>query len=181
MPDQPQRPWPIQPTPDPRAGRLKGTALTALIMATVAATTQFTTGFEGEKHKTYLDPVKIPTYCIGETENVDWSRVYTSGECQTLLRARMARDYAPKLVACVPDLADPKRNLAFRALLDASYNAGPAAACRSPMARAFNAGRWSDGCRAFVGWYETAKGFKLRGLVRRRAAERDFCLTGKQP
>lgn len=186
MADEPQKPAPLLPMDegDPakwKPGKRTGTALAALIAATVAATAQFTTHFEGEKHKVYLDPVGIPTYCIGETKNPDPTRIYSSGECNALLRARMARDFGPQLVACVPNLADPAHNFPFRALLDASYNAGPAAACRSPMARAFNAGRWVEGCKAFPNWFVTARGVKLRGLVRRREAERDFCLTGKQP
>ena len=155
----------------------------AVIAAAVAVAAPVATHFEGFAPKPYLDPAAIRTVCYGETENVE-QRIYSKEECATRLRGRMARDYAPKLLACVPAFNDPARRHQFGALLDASYNAGPAAACRSPMAKAFNAGRWAEGCRAFTGWYVTAKNrktgvrVKLRGLERRREAERAVCLTG---
>jgi lysozyme len=110
--------------------------------------------------------------CFGETERE--MRIYTPQECQVLLEARQQHDYAPAVLKCVPGLVD-KPN-AFAASIDAAYNAGVAAFCRSPMARRFNAGDWVGGCDAFSNWYTTAKGKKLRGLVRRRAAERALCL-----
>jgi lysozyme len=101
-------------------------------------------------------------------------RTYTPQECQVLLEARQQHDYAPAVLKCAPGLVDRKH--AFAASIDAAYNAGVAAFCRSPMARRFNAGDWAGGCDAFSNWYTTAKGKRLRGLVRRRAAERALCL-----
>lgn len=167
----------MPPAPNPR--RLKGPALAALIATAVAGIAPLSMHFEGKRNRVYLDPVGIPTYCYGETKNPDPMRVYSDDECGRLFRKRMAADFAPAIVRCVPDFADPRRLWQFQAALDASYNAGPAAVCRSPMARAFNAGRWNDGCNAFPGWYVTARGVKLAGLVRRREAEKRHCLTGK--
>lgn len=158
--------------------RQKVPAIGLAIALAVAAVAPFTTGFEGEKHKAYLDPVKIPTYCVGDTENVVWGKVYSHEECQGLLRNRLAKDYAPAVLKCVPGLADPKRLKVFEASLDAAYNAGTKAFCRSPMARRFNAGQWDSGCAAFVGWYDTAKGRRLPGLVNRRHQEAALCLEG---
>jgi len=155
--------------------------ISAAILAAVASVAPFTAHFEGERNRVYADPIGIPTYCDGETKNPDPSHIYSHGECQALLRRRLARDYAPQMVACVPEFADPKRHLAFTASLDASYNAGPVAFCRSAMAKAFRAGQWQSGCHRFVGWYVTAGGRRFSGLVNRRLAERDFCLTGKMP
>lgn len=149
-----------------------------IIALAVAAVAPVTTSFEGEKHKAYLDPVKIPTYCVGDTENVVWGKVYSHEECQGLLRARLSNDYAPPVLKCVPGLADPKRLKVFEASLDASYNAGSSAFCRSPMARDFNAGIWDRGCANFIGWRDTAKGQKLPGLVRRRHEEAALCFEG---
>jgi hypothetical protein len=98
-----------------------------------------------------------------------------------LLRARMARDYAPHLLQCVPAFVDIDRRFAFGALLDASYNAGWAAACKSRMAVSFRAGDWAQGCAGFKGWYVTARKrttgqrIMLKGLVRRRDAEAATC------
>jgi lysozyme len=84
------------------------------------------------------------------------------------------------VLLCVPAFAEEKRRYAFAAAIDASYNAGWAAFCKSRMARAFNANRWAEGCNGFSGWYATAringKPTPLKGLQRRREAERKLCL-----
>lgn len=148
----------------------------AAIAAAVLVAVPLTAGFEGLRTRPYRDPANIETVCFGDTE-VEM-RVYTADECGKLLRERMARDYAPKVLACLPQLMDPKRKPVFAALIDAAYNAGPAAVCRSRMARAIRAGDWKAACKGFVGWYETARGKWYRGLHRRRLAERDLCLKG---
>lgn len=192
-------PDPIQPS-----GRLKGAALTALIVATVSAVAPvITEPNEGLRGGVYRDPAGYLTQCYGERQ-VDPSRIYSKDGCAAKLHVRMARDYGAAIIKCVPDFADPAHKLPFGASIDASYNAGPVGFCRSPMARAFNAGRWSEGCRTFPGWYVTSRrklrpnehpkpGGTLRviggvryevrrypGLVRRRVEEMTYCLTGKQ-
>lgn len=160
--------------------RVIGRALAALIASTVAiAAPILTEPNEGYRGDVYRDPAGIPTQCYGETVHINRGIVYTQAECAAKLRERMARDYAAPLVKCVPEFANPERRNAFGASSDFAYNAGAAAFCRSPMARKFNAGDWSGGCMAFVGYYVTAKGKRLNGLVRRRQEEARFCLTGK--
>lgn len=173
--------------------RVKGAALLALIGTAVVMVAPHTTGFEGTKNKPYLDPVGIRTVCNGETENVE-DRIYSNSECATMLRKRMAQDYAPKIIACVPDFADPARLSAFSWSIDAAYNTGPRAFCKSPMAAKFNHGDWSGGCKAFKGWYVTGTAKQpvkgavsctrsfdgkyhcvLPGLVARRDAEAKGC------
>ena len=164
----------------PRGKRLTGAALVALIATSVAAASvNLTIPNEGEVHRVYPDPAGIPTFCIGETKNPDPAHIYAHTECMALLRVRMRRDFAAAIVKCVPDFADPANHWAFEATIDAAYNAGPAAVCRSAMARAFNAGDWPTGCRSFPGWYETARGRRYPGLVRRRREEAEYCLTGR--
>jgi lysozyme len=165
---------------DPRL-RLKGAALAALTAAVVASVAPMTQHFEGFRGRVYRDPVGILTQCYGETAYVRPDLIYSKDECAAKLRARMAKDYGPQIVACIPDLANPLNRLAYAAALDASYNAGPGGVCRSSFAKAFNAGRWDQGCRLIVGWRATAKGVPLPGLTARRRAERDYCLSGKLP
>jgi lysozyme len=157
----------------PRAGAA------AAIAAGVALAAPLAMHFEGLRTKPYRDPVGIPTVCYGETERA--MREYSAEECAVMLSARQARDYAPQVLQCVPGLADPRRSAIFAAAIDFSYNAGSSAFCRSSMARAFNAGRFADGCRAF-GLYDKARlGGRLivlKGLARRRAAETQLCLKG---
>jgi lysozyme len=145
----------------------------AAIIAACLIAAPLTAMFEGLRTKPYADPGDGRlTVCYGETERE--MRRYTPDECRVLLEARQQKDYAPAVLKCVPAIGS-KPN-AFAASIDAAYNAGTAAFCRSPMTKRFNAGDWAGGCNAFSGWYVTAKGKKLPGLVRRREAERTLCL-----
>lgn len=154
----------------------------AAIAAAVAVSAPLAQKWEGLVLKARPDPVGILTGCYGETEDIDPSRIYSQDECATKLRKRMARDYAPPILACVPAFAKPEHRHAFAASIDASYNAGPVAFCKSPMAKAFNAGNWRTGCAAFKGWYVSARDRRTgvrkvyRGLVNRRLDESALCL-----
>lgn len=161
-----------------------GAGVAVIIAGLVAAAAPLATKWEGYRGKAYLDPAHILTQCYGETEGVDPSRIYSKDECAAKLRKRMAKDYAPALLACLPELMDPKRQFVGGALLDASYNAGPAAVCKSPMAAEIRAGNWRQACDRLPGWYVTARNRKtgvrvrLPGLVNRRNDERLVCLRG---
>lgn len=155
----------------------------AAIAAAVLVAAPLATQFEGYVAKAKPDPVGIPTYCYGETEKVDPARIYAKSECAALLRKRMAADYAPKILDCLPALVEPQRRYVFAALIDAAYNAGPVAVCKSRMAVSIRGGSWAGACQGFTGWYVTAKDRRtgvrkeLPGLVRRRKAEAGVCLT----
>lgn len=157
----------------------------AAIAAAVPIAALLAMQFEGYVPTLQPDPAGIPTYCYGETQLLkhDPSHIYAKTECMALLRKRMAKDYAPKVLRCVPVFADPRWKRPFAASIDASYNAGPVALCRSPMARAFNQGARAQGCKAFHGWFVTARNRKtgkrimLRGLVNRRNAEARVCAS----
>jgi lysozyme len=181
MSDDIQRPPPTDSQDLPADNRLKGAALAALITATVLAVAPILTQpNEGYRGAAYRDPAGYLTQCYGERQ-VDPSVIYSKNQCAVKLRIRMAKDYAPAIIACVPDFANPAHALAFGAAIDASYNAGPGAVCKSPFARAFSRGNWVAGCSLFPGWRDTARGVKYPGLVRRRSEERAYCLTGKLP
>lgn len=169
---------PIQPMEDPKKPihpAVKGGAAAAAIAAAVLAIAPFVTSKEGEKHKPYYDGGHVKTVCIGETQNVQ-DRIYSHDECTAMLRKRMANDYAPMVLKCVPGFIDDKRRPEFMAAIDASYNAGPGGFCTSPMAKAFRAGRWKAGCDAFSGWRTTIHGQPSKGLRNRREGERLLCL-----
>lgn len=161
----------------------KGHIIGPVIAAAVAIAVPVTSHFEGEVHHTYRDPGGVATYCIGETTNIDWSRIYTHDECASLMRTRLAHDYAPAILRCTPPFADPKHKGSFAMSIDASYNAGAGAFCKSPMHKLFMQGKWKEGCAAFKGWYITqrinGKPTVLPGLVARRNAEAATCLTGE--
>jgi lysozyme len=99
------------------------------------------------------------------------------------LLAKSLPKYLTPLQKCVT-VELPVKTMA--ALLDASYNAGPAAVCRSPMVKKMNAGDIKGGCNAFEGWYVRSDGQVRRGLVARRSGlagdkrvnEKQLCLQG---
>jgi lysozyme len=146
----------------------------AIIALAVLISAPFTALYEGLRTKPYPDPgnPKVLTVCFGETEMP--MREYTADECAVLLKARQAKDYAPAVLKCVPGLAS--RKYAFAASIDFAYNAGVRAFCASPMAVRFKAGDWKAGCERLAGYYIRSNGKVLKGLVRRREAERGLCL-----
>lgn len=152
--------------------------LAAIIGAAVAISSPITTAFEGERLHPYFDPAHISTVCDGETQVA--MRDYTHAECARMLQEHQAQVYAPKVLACAPALGSTPKKFALAASIDAAYNAGTAAYCRSPMVKAFNAGRWKAGCSAFKSWYITARvngrPKVLGGLVKRRKAESQLCM-----
>jgi lysozyme len=166
--------------PDHTAGQpAKGAAIALAIAAGCAICLPLTTSSEGVRVKPYWDPAHIRTVCFGETQDIE-ERIYEKSECGEMLRKRLAHDYAPAILKCVPGFVRRERWQAFGAAVDGSYNAGPGGFCRSPMARLFNSGYWVSGCRAFVGWRVTARVHgvptRMPGLVTRRYNEMVMCL-----
>jgi lysozyme len=174
------------PAPEPKkplTTKQKTTRAGIAIAAACATAVPLTQTKEGLALKPYKDPAAIVTWCYGETDGKPLA-IYTKSQCGDMLRERMGRDYAPKLLApsCLPQLIDPARRNEFAALIDASYNAGPVAVCKSPMVIRMRADDWVAGCKAFEGWYTTARNrqtgqrIQLRGLVIRRQDEMRLCL-----
>jgi lysozyme len=198
--DKPPLVQPVRLPPQPGMTTAQKGGIAALCAAAAAACLTLTQNSEGKRLKPYRDPANIVTWCYGETQGKP-KNVYTDAECAGLLENRLAAVYAPKVAACLPELADEKRIKVFGAFLDAAYNAGPGAVCSSPMARAVHAGNLSSACSAFRGWYVTARyrgkpqpaaamrraGWSwtgaywrkvLPGLVARRRNETALCLEG---
>jgi lysozyme len=130
-------------------------------------------GQEGFVDHVYLDPVKIPSYCFGETQNPDWKKTYSREECVALLEGRVM-EFDEGVSACVAaPIPDPTR----AAFLSASYNLGLRGFCGSSIVRLWNAGHRREACDRLLK-FNTAGGIVLRGLTRRREAERALCLQG---
>lgn len=155
----------------------------AICAAAAGACLQLTSSSEGDRLRPYYDPAHIVTWCYGETQGPH-KALYTEAECAALLQNRLAHDYAPKIVACVPQVADQQHIKIVSALLDAAYNAGPGAVCKSRMARSMRAHDLAGGCNGFYGWRATAtdrhtgQHIVLRGLQVRRANEATLCKSG---
>lgn len=129
--------------------------------------------WEGTRTDPYRDVVGVWTVCTGETRVA--MRRYSEAECAQMLRRALEHDYAPAILAAVPDLRERPHQLA--ASISLSYNIGTAAFARSTVVRRFNAGDWHGGCNAFLMW-DRAGGRRVPGLTNRRRAERLLCLTG---
>lgn len=156
--------------------------------AVIAATLTILPMWEGTSLVAHRD--KIGTghpmeYCHGQTDEfgkVKEGQRFTPAQCKDLL-AKSLPKYLIPLQKCVTREV-PVKTMA--ALLDAAYNAGPAAVCRSPMVAKMNAGNIEAGCRAFKGWYVRSDGKERKGLVARRSGlpgdkrvnEMQLCLEG---
>jgi len=129
--------------------------------------------WEGTRTYPYRDIAGIWTVCTGETRVA--MRRYTPAECETMLRRAVEDEFAPAVIAAVPGLKSRPYQLA--ATISLTYNIGTRGFARSTVARRFNAGNWKGGCDAFLMWVN-AGGKRVQGLVNRRKAERELCLTG---
>lgn len=149
---------------------------TTMLAAALSLATPEIMRWEGKRNDPYRDIVGVMTVCYGETQaNM---RRYTDAECSDMLSKRLHRDYATPILRCVPDFA--KHPHPFAASVSLSYNIGVSAFCRSTSAAQFRRGNWQAGCDAMRAW-NRAGGQVVRGLVRRREAERRLCLGSKSP
>lgn len=128
--------------------------------------------FEGLFLKAYLCPAKVWTIGYGHTGlkhqdgTVHRGRVITAAEAKRLLAFDLDDKYAPDVREAVQvDLSQAQ----FDALVSFHFNTG--ALKRSTLLRKLNRGDFEGAASEFNRW--TRGGGKvLRGLVRRRAAER---------
>lgn len=141
--------------------------------AVIAAAMALIEPHEGTRLDPYRDMVGVWTVCTGETRVP--MRRYSRDECRAMLRQAIESEYGAGVLAAVPALQARPHQLT--AAISLAYNIGAPAFARSTVARRFRAGDWRGGCDAFLLW-NRAGGRVVRGIVRRRAAERSVCLTG---
>lgn len=134
---------------------------------------------EGLRQWAYLDPPGIPTICFGSTTGVKMGDFRTIPECKALLTKEMS-EVIDAVDNCRPGLPIP----VLAAFSDAAYNLGPKIACndkQSTAARMLRAGDYGGACQQLLRWDKaTIAGVMvaLPGLTKRRALERDLCLSG---
>jgi len=156
------------------------------IALAIVAATPVVAHYEGRNLLAYLDPVGIPTICEGWTYGVRLGDVATDAECdqKTLLALQAAADVFERWVpAKVIAGMDTKSIAAFLSFI---YNVGPGKTGvkdgfvwlkngrQSTMLLHLQGGRIQPAC-AQLSYWVSAGGRKLRGLERRRAAERELC------
>ena len=129
--------------------------------------------FEGTELDSYRDAVGVWTVCTGHTATAAPGQTKTPVECETLLRS----DLGSAIDAVDRRVTVPVAETTRAALVSFVFNVGAGAFGRSTLLRKLNAGDVVGACNELPRWVY-AGGKRLRGLVRRRAAERELCLEG---
>lgn len=134
--------------------------------------------FEGFRAKAYKDAVGVWTIGYGVTANAG---VGISPSAGMVISEAEAEWYLQKAVdkcaaSISPAITAPINENQFGAFVSLAYNIGPSAFKKSAALRHFNAGNTAAAAGAILFW-EKAGGKVLRGLTRRREAERKLFLT----
>jgi len=128
--------------------------------------------FEGVRHAAYLDPVGIPTACFGMTAGVELGQTYTQAECEEHLMIEVVNVQREVRRRVAVEIT-PNQLAAFTSF---TYNVGVGNFERSTLLVKLNQGDVAGACDELPRWVY-AKGVKLPGLVARRAAEQELCLS----
>ena len=152
---------------------LKARFTATYISAVVAMATPTVAYYEGLHLKEYLDPIGLATVCYGETDKDKLGKTYTKEQCGQMLNVKLA--YVAVRVGQMSAIELPVQTHA--ALSSFAYNVGLGAFSTSTLLRKLNAGDIEGACNELPRWNKAA-GEILRGLINRRASERDLCLEG---
>lgn len=134
--------------------------------------------FEGLYLKAYLDPVKIPTIGYGTIKYPDGRRVKMGDVITKESAVYCLFVEVDEKAEGVKSLVKVKiSNNAFCALVSFAYNVGVGALKKSTLLRKLNAGEnMTNVANQFDRWVN-AGGRPLKGLVRRRKAEKALFLA----
>lgn len=124
--------------------------------------------YEGLSLKAYRDIVGVWTIGYGDTENVTPGMVITEAEAQKRLSNRINRDFLPGVLAAITRKPE---QFELDAMVSLAYNVGVGAFRGSTLVKLFNAGDMQGAADQFPRW-DKAGGKSVKGLRRRRAAER---------
>ena len=134
--------------------------------------------FEGLELSAYLDPVGIVTIGYGYTNRagygfgVKMGDKWTKARAEAMLKEGLDR-FGDRLLPMFKRSPTPDQ---FGAMLSLAYNIGTGAFSKSTCLKRFNSGDIAGAAEALT-WFNKAGGNKMRGLVRRREAERDLFLS----
>lgn len=133
--------------------------------------------FEGFRAEPYLDAVGVPTIGYGSTYYPDGQRVrltdppISEPEARRLMQATLAEFEDGIADALQVEVTQSQ----FDALVCWAFNIGVSAAQNSTLMKKLNSGDYFGAADQFLRWNK-AGGVVLRGLSRRRAAERALFL-----
>lgn len=129
--------------------------------------------WEGNELTPYQDAVGVWTVCRGHTSTVDKTRTYTPQECDALFQSDLGNAFSAIDRHVIVPVSEPVK----AALASFIFNVGETQFRNSTLLRKLNAGDTAGACAELDRWVY-AKGRKLSGLVKRRAAERELCEAG---
>ncbi|MGP1928538.1 MAG: lysozyme [Arsenophonus sp. NC-WZS1-MAG3] len=145
------------------------TVMTAIAVAIVAILVQW---HEGIKNKPYKNSDDVLTVCYGHTgKEVIPGKYYTYEECQDLLE----QDLKTAMSVVETHVTVPLNDLQKAALASFVYNVGNRAFARSTLLKKLNTGNKQGACNEMRRW-KYNEGKISKGLVNRRAVERELCL-----
>ena len=147
-------------------------------MRTNQATVDLVKEFEGLELHAYRDPVGVVTIGYGYTNNAGFGPGVKMGDVWTEEQAENMLWKGLEVFAneIRPLLKREATENQFGAMLSLAYNIGTGAFSKSTCLKRFNAGDLEGAAEALT-WFNKAGGKVLRGLVRRREAERALFLT----
>lgn len=136
----------------------------------------FVPAWEGKTNEAIIPvPGDVPTICWGYTKGVKMGDTATDEECIHFLRAELEHALAVVDRNIKVKISEEER-AAYASLV---YNVGAAAFASSTIVKKVNRHDRLGGCNELPRWNKF-KGKPLKGLTRRRAAERILCLQGLQ-
>lgn len=128
--------------------------------------------FEGLKLKAYLCPAGKPTIGYGHTYGVKLGRTISKAEAEVLLD----HDYQDALNAVEELVKVPLTENQLGALSSFVFNLGRDKLIGSTLRKKLNQGDYKGAAEEFDKWVY-AGGVKLKGLIARRAAEKELFLS----
>lgn len=157
---------------------IKTKLIAAFVAAGLSAPAAFvaydlTAPSEGVSLPVYLDPVGLPTVCIGHMDRkLKLGQEFTIEECMKLF----AKDYKKHQeqldsVVKVPYASEWQKE----ALTDFTFNVGLGNVKSSTLLELLNQGKHSEACGQLTRWIK-AGGQTLKGLVIRRDNTMPYCL-----
>lgn len=127
--------------------------------------------FEGTRTEAYADAVGIPTICTGSTKGVYLGQTATLAECEE----RLSEDVSYAGEAIRRGVRVKLTQGQYDALVSLVFNIGPGAFARSTLLKRLNEGQCRVAADEFLRW-RYAAGKPIRGLLKRRQAERELFL-----
>ena len=128
---------------------------------------------EGLKQNVYVDPVGLPTVCVGHMDkSLRKGGTFSIEECMDMFAADWKKHQAQlDSVVKVPYKSEWQKE----ALTDFTFNVGIGNVKSSILIKLVNQGRHKAACEQLSKWVK-AGGKTLKGLVTRRANTMPYCL-----